>query len=145
MACYIRNSSASIVSAHPCHVSSFPGLLSKWELSRQFFQGSERCVRKLHAVALFPGLGICSFAHRSFAHLLILLKSNEQLWALRSDRSRQMSDHEQISQVAQRKWVTVSDSLRLLRGNEQSERIAHFAHQKWANERFAQKNLAKQI
>ena len=27
-----------------------------------------------------------------FAHLLILLKSNEQLWAIRSDHSRQMRD-----------------------------------------------------
>ena len=53
-----------------------------------------------------------------FAHSLILLKSNERFWAIRSDRSRQMSDHEQIAQVAQSKWATVSDSLRLLRGNE---------------------------
>ena len=30
-----------------------------------------------------------------------------------------MSNHEQIAQVAQDKWSTVSDSLRLLRGNEQ--------------------------
>ena len=28
---------------------------------------------------MVSGLGICSFAHRSFAHLLISLKSNEQL------------------------------------------------------------------
>ena len=27
----------------------------------------------------FAGLGICSFAHRSFAHSLILLKSKERL------------------------------------------------------------------
>ena len=35
-----------------------------------------------------------------FAHSLILLKSNEQLWAICSDRSRQMSDRERIAQVA---------------------------------------------
>ena len=54
------------------------------------------------------GLGICSFVHCSFAHSLISLKSNEGLWAIRTDRSRQMSDREQIDQVAQDKWVTVS-------------------------------------
>ena len=60
---------------------------------------------------LKSGLGI-----RSFAHSLISLKSNERLWAIRSDRSRQMSDRERIAQVSQRKWV---------------------------NEQFAQKKLAK--
>ena len=49
------------------------------------------------------GLGIRSFAHRSFAHLLILLKSNKQLRAIHSDCSRQMRDCEQIAQVAQDK------------------------------------------
>ena len=71
------------------------------------------------------GLGIRS--------LPISLKSNERLWGIRSDRSRQMNDRERIAQAAQRKWATVSkslssltqdkwaamsDSLRLLRGNE---------------------------
>ena len=44
--------------------------------------------------------------HRSFTRLLILrilLKSNERLGAIRSDRSRQMSYREGITQVAQRK------------------------------------------
>ena len=50
---------------------------------------------------------------------LISLKSNERLWAILSDRSRQMSDGEQIAQVAQRKWATVSESLRSLKTNEQ--------------------------
>ena len=52
---------------------------------------------------------------------------------------------ERIAQVAHQKWVTMSDSLRSLRGNERCEWIAHFAHEKWANERFAQKMLAKKI
>ena len=55
---------------------------------------------------------------RSIAHSLISLKSNEQLWAIRSDRSRQMSDCEQIAQVAQRKWAIVSKLLRSLKTNE---------------------------
>ena len=70
------------------------------------------------------------FAHSLIAHLLISLKSNEQLW--------------RFAQIAQDKWATVSKSLWLLRGNEQP----------WANrsgrsrqmsdrERFAQKILAK--
>ena len=91
------------------------------------------------------GLGIRSFTHRSFAHLLISLKSNERLWKIRSERSRQMSNREQIAQVTQRKWAIVSDSLRSLWGNERCEWIAHFAHEKWANERFAQKILARKI
>ena len=54
-----------------------------------------------------------------FAHLLISLKSNEGLWAIRSDRTRQMSDCERIAQVAPDKWATVSESLRSLMTNEQ--------------------------
>ena len=62
-------------------------------------------------------------------------------------------------QIAQDKWVTVSDSLRSL-GNERPwanrsgcsrqmmsdhEQFAQVAQSKWANERFAQKILAKKI
>ena len=61
-----------------------------------------------------------------FAHSLIC-----------SFRSNQMSgDCERFAQISQdkwatqRKWAIVSDSLRSLRGNEQSERIAHLAHEK---------------
>ena len=39
-------------------------------------------------------------AHSLIAHLLISLKSNEQLWTIRSDRSRQMSDRERFALVA---------------------------------------------
>ena len=86
------------------------------------------------------GLGIHSFAHRSLAHSLILLKTNEWLWAIpsdpdlskllkslrrndwpwanRSDRSEEMSDRERIAQAAQDKWAILSYWLRSLRGNE---------------------------
>ena len=74
------------------------------------------------------------FAHLLIAHSLI-----------RSFRSNQMSDCERFAQIAQDKWATVSKSLRSLRGNERSERIAHFAPKKLANEQFAQKTLAKKI
>ena len=40
------------------------------------------------------------FAHSLIAHSLTSLKSNELLWAIRSDRSGQMSDYERIAQVA---------------------------------------------
>ena len=53
-----------------------------------------------------------------FAHSLISLNSNERLWVIRSGRSEEMSEREPIAQVAQDKWATMSDSLRLLRGNE---------------------------
>ena len=65
------------------------------------------------------GLEICSFAHRSLAHLLNSLKSNERLLAISSDSSRQMSDCERIAQVAQDKSAIASKSLRLLMTNEQ--------------------------
>ena len=48
------------------------------------------------------GLGIRSLAHRSFTHLLILLKSNELLWAI---RSFVMCDREWFAQVAHDKWA----------------------------------------
>ena len=80
-------------------------------------------------IAQHAGLGIRSFAHRSFAHFaqikwatvsdsLRSLKTNERPWANRSGRSEEMSDRERIAQVAQDKWATMSDSLRSLRGNE---------------------------
>ena len=62
---------------------------------------------------------IRSFAHPSFTHSLISLKSNERLWGICSDRSRQMRDREQIDQVTQRKWATMSKSLSSLKTNEQ--------------------------
>ena len=87
--------------------------------------------------SFFTGLGICSFAHRSFAHLLRSLRSNERLWAIRSDHSGQMSNCERIDQVTHDKRETVSDSLRLLRLiNEQIARflseslICSFAYKK---------------
>ena len=83
------------------------------------------------------GLGIRSFAQ--FAQIewatvsdsLRSLKTNERLseslrsliskeqpWANRSDRSRQMSDCEQIAQFAHIKRAIVSESIRSLRTNE---------------------------
>ena len=71
--------------------------------------------------------------------------------------SIQMSDCERFAQIAQEKWSTVSESLRLLKTNERlwanrsgsswqmsdHERFAQVAHDKWANEHFAKKYLAK--
>ena len=58
------------------------------------------------------------FAHLFIAHLLILLKSIERLWAIHSDCSRQISDCEWIAQVTQDKWATVSKLLRSLMINQ---------------------------
>ena len=71
------------------------------------------------------------------AHALILSKRNERLWGIRSDHSRQMSNCEQITQVANGSGHSWQMSNR--------ERFAQVAHDKWANERFAQKMLAKKI
>ena len=83
----------------------------------------------LNAHSLIRSSLICSFAHfpqikwATVSNSLRLLKTNAWPWAKRSE---EMSDREQITQVAQDKWETVSDD-------------------KWANERLAQKILAKQI
>ena len=75
------------------------------------------------------GWGMCSFAHRSFAHVLKLLRTNEQMWGIRSGCSGQMSDCERIAQVAHDKWANVSNLLRSLMINERMscffEWIAH--------------------
>ena len=70
---------------------------------------------------VLAGLGIRSFAHRSFAHLLISLKSNERLWAIRSGRSEEMSDvseslisltkNEQMSDLLKKFWLKKSKIL----------------------------------
>ena len=70
------------------------------------------------------GLGIHLFAY--FAQIkwgtvsdsLRSLKTNEWPWENRSSHSEEMSNREQITQVAQKKWGTVSNLLMLLRGNE---------------------------
>ena len=64
------------------------------------------------------------FAHCSFAHSLI---SSEQLWVIRSDRSRQMSDCEQIAQVPHIKRGTVSNLLKSLTKKERkSDSLINF-------------------
>ena len=78
---------------------------------------------------------------------------------IRSFCSNQISDCERFAQIAKDKWVTVSESLRSLKTNEQlwvnrtdrsrqmsdRERFAQTAHDKWVNEQFAQKNLPKNL
>ena len=74
---------------------------------------------RVAALCCFIDTSRVTFFQHFFPHSLISVKSNEQLWAICSDCSRQMSDHERSAQVAQRKWATVSESLRLLKTNEQ--------------------------
>ena len=54
-------------------------------------------------------------AHLLIAHLLKLLRSNKQLWAIRSDRWGQMNNCKQFSQISHDKWA--------------NEWIAHFFEQ----------------
>ena len=77
-----------------------------------FFGGPMACLNR-------AGNSLICSSLRSFDHSLILLKSIERLWAIRSDCSRQMSDCEWIAQVAQDKWAIVSKSLKSLMTNEQ--------------------------
>ena len=65
---------------------------------------------------------------------------------IRSFCSNQMSDREQIAQVAQRKWATLSESLRSLKTNERPWAIRSGRSEemsKWAirSEHFGKKNL----
>ena len=92
-------------------------------------------------LVISAGLGIRSYAYRSFAHFaqikwttvsdsLRYLRTNEQSWANRSGRSAEMSDCEQSAQVAQDKWVTVSDLLRPLMI---TERMSDSLKKNWLN------------
>ena len=72
---------------------------------------------------------ICSFAHRSFTHSLKLLSTNEQMWAIHSGRSGQLSACEQIAQVAHDKWANMSDFHRSLRTNERMSKLLGFFEQ----------------
>ena len=68
----------------------------------------------------FAGLGICSFDHCSFAHFAQIK------WATGSNllsRLRQMSIRKRSIQVAQRKWATVSKLLRTHKTNEQFAQV----------------------
>ena len=80
------------------------------------------------------------FAQSLIAHLLKSLRTNEQMWAIHSGRSGQMSNCEWIAQIAHDKWANVSNLLRPLRTNEQmSESLGFltncsffsFAYKKW--------------
>ena len=86
-----------------------------------------------------PGLGIRSLLIHSFPHFLILLKSNEQLWVICSDRSSQMSDslssliiNEQMGNLLKTIWLKKSkiNFLRMFY-------IGFFCFKKWANEWIA--------
>ena len=81
------------------------------------------------------------FAHSLIAHWLIFLKSNERLWASRSDRSRQMSDRERIAQVAQRKWATTSESLRSLKTTERPWAICSGRSEEMSERAIRSKNV----
>ena len=87
---------------------------------------------------------VLTFQGWKFAHLLIaLLLIAHSL--ICSFRSNQMSNCEGFAQIARDKWVTVSESLRLLKTNEQPwanhsgrswqlsnrERFAQVAQRKW--------------
>ena len=67
-------------------------------------------------------------------------------WANCSSRSEEMSDREQIAQIAQRKWATVSESLRPLKTNERPWAIGSGRSEEmseWAirSKSFGKKNL----
>ena len=67
-----------------------------------------------------------------YKHFFILATDKKSGLGIRSFCSNQMSDCEQFTQIVQDKWVTVSESLRSLKGNERCERIAQVAQRKWA-------------
>ena len=94
---------------------------SKWVMSKwQCWEFAHLLIaHSLIAHSLIAHLLICSLLICSFAHLLKSLRSNEQLWAICSDCSGQVSNCEQIAKVAQDKWATVRESLRLLMTKEQ--------------------------
>ena len=79
-------------------------------------RGSRPTVYNNNNLSSLVCLHIQAVVMYSFAYSLRSLKSNKQLWAIRSG---QMSNSEQIAQVAQVKSATVSELLRSLMTNEQ--------------------------
>ena len=71
------------------------------------------------------------------------------MWADRSFHSSKMSEHERFAQVAQRKWVIVSELPRLLNKNEgMSESLIFWANRSFPhflikNKRFAWKSIER--
>ena len=101
------------------------------------------------------GLGICSSLICSvtqipqdksvnMSHLLRLLRKNEQMWAIPSGHSGQMSDCERI---AQDKWANVSNLLRLLSTKEWISKLLtkneQLAQKIWINSYFLQTPKAR--
>ena len=72
-------------------------------------------------------IALSSFLVSDVSESLIALKSNEQC--------------ERMAQVAHQKWATMSDSLRSLRGNEQS--WANGSEFKWANSQTCRKPMSE--
>ena len=68
----------------------------------------------VHSAGFKPGLGICSFAHCSLAHSLILLKSNERLWATLSKSLRLLSGNDRMSDSLNKFWLKKSKILILV-------------------------------
>ena len=100
-------------------------------------------------------MGFFILKNELFAHSLIFGEHCERIaqvahqklamWANRSGWSPNMSVHERFSQVAHQKWVTMSESRRLLTNNEQMSELLVFLSKTIIrsffrkNERFAQK------
>ena len=94
-------------------------ILYCWLISINFLEMSSSIITKPLSEKIYAvrtRLGICSFAHPSFAQIaqdrwanvtnsLRSLRTNEQLWGNRSGHSWKMSKCEQFAQVAQEKWA----------------------------------------
>ena len=79
-----------------------------------------------------------------FAHSLIFgeqialaAHQNWAMWANCSGRSPKMRDHEQFTQVACQKWLTMSESLRSLTKNEQMSKSLVFLSESLIRSFFA--------
>ena len=79
-----------------------------------------------------PGLGICSFAHRSnqMSDCERFAQIAQDKWATvsnRSGRSEEMSDHERFAPVAQSKWAMwVNGSFHLIKNEQMSDSLKKF-------------------
>ena len=93
---------------------SLRSLRGNERMSNSFKKCWQKNLKSTFLVCFIYGFLYKKWANRSFPLFWWAM------WVNRSGRSPKMSDREGLAQVAHQKWVTMSDLLTSLRGNEQS-------------------------
>ena len=132
--------------------------VSPVRVSRNCYPFILYCIVVCYSTLILCNLGQCPEESMALNHIRC-----KPVWSplLRSKATTRMIKYQgwEFAHFAQIKWATVSESLRLLRGNERlwvnrsglsrqmsnRERFAQVTQRKWVNELFAKKIWAKKI